>query len=151
MSPLRPGDAVLLAIDLGLRFGWAAYAKDGRLLTYGSRHLGNRSVLRRAVPGFLRDFPGLKTLVIEGGGDLAPPWEKAALRRGLTIRNVMGETWREKLLPARKRRTGKEAKAAADGLARKVIRDFGAKRPTSLRHDAAEAILVGWWAVNERP
>ena len=38
-------------------------------------------------------------------------------------------------------------KQAADGLAREIIEEHGAKRPTSLRHDAAEAILVGYWAV----
>ena len=32
-------------------------------------------------------------------------------------------------------------------LARQVIEWSGARRPTSLRHDAAEAILVGLWAV----
>jgi hypothetical protein len=30
-------------------------------------------------------------------------------------------------------------------MARKVIDWSGARRPTSLRHDAAEAILVGLW------
>jgi len=58
----------------------------------------------------------------------------------------MGEEWRASLLPPWARRTGEDAKAAAEELARKVIERSGAKRPTSLRHDAAEAILVGVWA-----
>ena len=149
VAPENP-EVSLLAIDLGLRFGWAAFTKEGRLNAYGSRHFGSRSTLRQAVPPFLRPYPSLTTLVIEGGGDLLLPWKREAGRRNISFLAVSGETWREKILPPRERRTGKEAKAAADGLARKVIADSGAKRPTSLRHDAAEAILVGYWAVTSR-
>ena len=42
-----------------------------------------------------------------------------------------------------------EAKRWADAGARRVIEWSGAPRPTSLRHDAAEAILVGLHAVLE--
>ena len=137
----------LLAVDLGLRCGWAAYASSGLLVAYGSRHFATLTVLRKAVPRILGGFPDLATLVIEGGGDLAVPWEKEAGRRGVVVIRVAGETWRREVLYPRQRRTGKEAKAAADQLARDVIERSGAKRPTSLRHDAAEAILVGAWAV----
>lgn len=140
-------DVHLLAVDLGLRFGWAAYTSSNKLIAYGSRHFGSRTVLRNAVPKILAEFPNLTTLVLEGGGDLAVPWEKEALRREVTVKRVAGETWREKIIPPRQRRTGREAKAAAVRLARDVIERSGAKRPTSLRHDAAEAILVGCWAL----
>jgi hypothetical protein len=50
------------------------------------------------------------------------------------------------VLPPSARRSGEDAKAAAEKLARDLIERSGAKRPTSLRHDAAEAILVGVWA-----
>jgi hypothetical protein len=39
----------LLAIDLGLRFGWAAFGGHGLLLQYGSRHFGTRASLRKAI------------------------------------------------------------------------------------------------------
>jgi hypothetical protein len=97
------------------------------------------------VPQILDSYPSLESLVLEGGGDLALPWEREARRRGLAYREVSGETWRKGLIVPSLRRTGKDAKAAADGLARGVIERSGAKRPTSLRHDAAEAILVGHW------
>jgi hypothetical protein len=139
-------DARLLAIDLGLRCGWAAFAGDGRLLAYGSRHFGSRATLRKAVPQILALYPSLALLVVEGGGDLFVPWEKEAARRGLAVKQVSGEDWRKSILLPWQRRTGKDAKAAADGVAREVIERSGAKRPTSLRHDAAEAILVGAWA-----
>jgi hypothetical protein len=136
----------LLAIDLGLRCGWAAFAEDGRLIAYGSRHFGSRATLRKAVPQILDGYPTLALLVVEGGGDLFVPWEKEALRRSIPVKQVSGEEWRKTILLPWQRRTGKDAKAAADGVAREVIERSGAKRPTSLRHDAAEAILVGAWA-----
>jgi hypothetical protein len=85
-------------------------------------------------------------VVIEGGGPFAEIWQKTAERQGLEIRQVYAEEWREALLLPRQQRTGKQAKQVADALARKVIEDSGLAKPTSLRHDAAEAILVGWWA-----
>ena len=136
----------LLAIDLGLRCGWAAFDETGRLLGYGSRHFGTRAALRKAVPQILAQYPRLVRLVVEGGGDLFVPWEKESARRGIPLRQVMGEQWRVSVLPPSARRSGEDAKAAAEKLAREVIERSGAKRPTSLRHDAAEAILVGVWA-----
>ena len=145
MTPIRR-EIRLLAIDLGLRCGWAAFADAGRLTAYGSRHFGSRTTLRKAVPQILDAYPRLALLVVEGGGDLFVPWEKEAARRGIAVKQVMGEEWRRTLLLPYQRRSGEDAKAAADGLARDVIERSGAKRPTSLRHDAAEAILVGAWA-----
>jgi hypothetical protein len=139
-------DVRVLAIDLGLRCGWATFGGDGRLIAYGSRHFGNRTALRKAIPQILDEYPDLERLVVEGGGDLFVPWEKEANRRGIVLHQVMGEEWRRRILLPRDRNSGKDAKAAADGAAREVIERSGAKRPTSLRHDAAEAILVGTWA-----
>ena len=136
----------LLAIDLGLRCGWATFDGTGRLIAYGSRHFGSRTMLRKAIPRILDEHPGLAVLVVEGGGDLFVPWEKEANRRGIVVNQVMGEEWRRQILLPRQQTNGKDAKAAADGAAREVIERSGAKRPTSLRHDAAEAILVGTWA-----
>jgi hypothetical protein len=140
----------LLAVDLGLRCGWATFDGDGRLLAYGSRHFGNRTALRKAIPRILGEYPQLGLLVIEGGGDLFVPWEKEAARRSIAVKQVMGEEWRRQILLPRQQTSGKDAKAAADGLAREVIERSGAKRPTSLRHDAAEAILVGTWVTSLR-
>lgn len=87
--------------------------------------------------------------MLEGGGPVADVWEREAARRGLPVLRVAAEDWRERLLYAREQRSGPQAKGAADGLARKVIDWSGAARPTSLRHDAAEAILLGLWALLE--
>ncbi|MBO6573950.1 MAG: hypothetical protein JJ896_00915 [Rhodothermales bacterium] len=137
----------LLAVDLGLRTGLAAYGPDGRLLWYRSRNYGSRSRLRSAAASLLREYRETTHLVVEGGGDLAVPWQKAAERAGVVPQFLDAHTWRTVLLLPREQRSGALAKQAADRLARKVIAWSGATRPTSLRHDAAEAILVGLWAV----
>jgi hypothetical protein len=42
-------------------------------------------------------------------------------------------------------RSTRVAKRTAAEVARRIIEWSGAPRPTSLRHDAAEAILIGLW------
>ena len=138
----------LLAVDLGLRTGLALYGADGKLRLYRSQHYGTRSQLRRGVGGLLHSFRPAH-VVLEGGGDLALLWAKVAEKAGARVRIVQAHEWRASLLLPRERRSGEQAKEAADGLARRVIAWSGAPRPTSLRHDAAEAILVGLWGVLE--
>lgn len=137
----------LLAVDMGLRTGLALYRRDGRLAWYRSRHFGTRDQLRRGVHGLLGELPELAWLVIEGGGPIAEIWAREATRRGIASRTIGAEVWRERLLRPRDRRDGGQAKRSADALARQVILWSDAPRPTSLRHDAAEAILIGLWAV----
>ncbi len=137
----------LLAVDLGVRTGLAVYGDDGRLRWYRSHNFGAAIRLRRAIPALLDEVPGLTRLVVEGGGHLAKPWQVEAEARSLTVRWVVAEEWRAAFFYPRERRTGEVAKHTADNLARRVIEWSGAKRPTSLRHDAAEAILIGLWGV----
>jgi len=102
------------------------------------------------VYGVARGVEGLAEIVVEGGGGgYAEPWIKEAHRRGIPGRVVDARVWRDRLLLSRDRRTGAGAKEQADTLARRVITWSGAPRPTALRHDAAEAILVGLWGVLE--
>lgn len=64
------------------------------------------------------------------------------------MRTIHAELWRTALIYARDRRSGTDAKAAADTLARAVIAWSGAPAPKgALRHDAAEAVGVGLWGV----
>ncbi|MCP3100963.1 hypothetical protein LZ198_18990 [Myxococcus sp. K15C18031901] len=139
----------LLAVDLGLRSGLARYGPDGRLVGYHSSNFGNRARLKRAVPALLTAQGPLSWLVLEGGGPVADVWEREAARRAVPVLRVSAEDWRHTLLYAREQRSGAQAKDVADGLARRVIDWSGAPRPTSLRHDAAEAILLGLWGVLE--
>ncbi len=139
----------LLAIDAGVRAGLAFYGDDGRLRWYRSRNYGSVARLRRAAWRVLNDMAPVRFLAVEGGGTAADPWLREAGRRGVEVIQVHAADWREPLLLPRDRRTGAAAKAHADTLARRVIDWSRAPRPTSLRHDAAEAILLGIWAVVE--
>ena len=141
-------DNRLLAVDLGLRTGLALFGGDGRLCSYRSHNFGNTARLRRAVPSLLRpDGHAADQLVLEGPRDLAEVWTRVADKNGITVSLISAETWRRVLLYRRQQRSGKDAKRNADDLARRVIQWSGAPGPTSLRHDAAEAILVGLWGV----
>ncbi|GMU20386.1 MAG: hypothetical protein AMXMBFR13_04830 [Phycisphaerae bacterium] len=139
----------LLAVDLGLRTGLALFGQDGRLIWYRSQNFGTTPRLRRGVHAILRDLPELEWLVLEGGGPIADVWEREAARSLVGIRRISAEEWRGRLLLQLQQRTGPQAKHSADELARRVIDWSSAARPTSLRHDAAEAILLGLWAVLE--
>lgn len=139
----------LLAVDLGVRTGLAVYGADGRLLRYRSQNFGSAARLRRALPALLEAERDLAWLVMEGGGPLADAWTREAARRGLAMLQISAEDWRHDLLYPREQRSGPQAKSIADGLARRVIEWSRAPRPTSLRHDAAEAILIGFWGVLE--
>jgi len=147
-TPERPSESRrLLAVDVGLRAGLAIYAGDGRLEGYRSTNFGSQARLKRGVYGVMREIRDLEEVVVEGGGPIADPWLREIERRGLRGVRVDAGVWRERLLLPRDRRSGVDAKEQADVVARRVIEWSGASRPTSLRHDAAEAILVGLWGV----
>ncbi len=130
-----------------MRTGLASYGDDGRLRWYRSQNFGTAERLRRAIPALLDAEPGLEWLVVEGGGALARPWVTEAAAHGVGLLTVSAEAWRQALLYPREQRSGETAKRTAIELARRAIEWSEAKRPASLRHDAAEAILVGLWGV----
>jgi hypothetical protein len=137
----------LLAVDVGVRTGLAVYRDDGRLIWYRSRNFGAAARLKRAIPALLHEAFDPTWVVLEGGGPLADHWATAAERHGSHVRRVSAEEWRSAFLLPRDQRSGDQAKRVADGLARRVVEWSDAARPTSLRHDAAEAILIGLWGV----
>jgi hypothetical protein len=139
--------SVLLAVDLGLRTGLALFGDDGRVLSYQSRNFGTSTRLRSAVHAMIAGTPDLAWLVMEGGGNLAEIWRREAERAGVKILQIAAEQWRETLFYEREHRNGPQAKQHAIEMARHVIDWSGAARPTSLRHDAAEAILIGLYGV----
>lgn len=140
---------MLLAVDLGLRSGLALYDRDGRLTRFSSLSFGTRTRLKRGVWSVLSQHEGVEVVVVEGDRALGDAWLKAADKRGARGHFVAPETWRARLLLPRERRSGADAKRHADDVARNVIDWSGAKRPTSLRHDVAEAICIGLWGVLE--
>ncbi len=139
----------LLAVDLGLRAGLALYGGDGRLRWYRSTHFGTMATLKQGLRRVVREAGPLAFLYAEGDLHHFDLWAKEAQRAGAQARRVSPERWRAGLLLGRERRSGAEAKAHADTLARCVVEWSGAKGVTSLRHDAAEAILIGLHGVLE--
>jgi len=137
----------LLAVDLGVRTGLALYGRDGRLKWYRSRNFGTIQRLRRGVSAVLDGISDIDRLVLEGGGELAEIWEREAIRRALPVIKINAELWRKEFLYPREQRSGRDAKQKAGEMARLVILWSGVRKPTSLRHDAAEAILAGLWGV----
>ena len=146
---MTPPFKKLLAIDLGLRTGLALYDETGHLLWYRSHHYGSIAHLKRAIYPLIQEIEGLAWLIIEGDRLLAEKWERVALKKGVSVRIIGAEAWRTRLLYAREQRSGSDAKRHADAQARKIIEWSEAPRPTSLRHDAAEAILIGIWGLLE--
>lgn len=149
MTPSVPDRPALLAVDLGVRTGLAAYGRDGRLRWVRSHNLGTAARLRRAVRGLLAAEPGLERLVLEGGGRLADLWLAEAAAVGLPARVVDADVWRRALLYPRERRDAATAKVHAELLARRIVTWSELRGVVSLRHDAAEAVCVGLWAVVE--
>ncbi len=141
--------ASLLAVDLGLRTGLALYGSDARLVWYRSQHFATRNSLRRGVHGLLDACPDISHLVLEGGGPIADIWVRDAARRGITVRQIAAEDWRGRFFNPKDQRGRDRSKLTADVLARHIIEWSEAPKPTSLRHDAAEAILIGLWGVLE--
>lgn len=135
-----------MAVDLGLKTGLAVYSADGRLQSYRSQNYGSRERLKRGAEAALDAVAEVRWLAVEGDAALGRVWGRAAQRRGATWTAVSADQWRAVLLHPSERRTGADAKRHADRLARLVIDCSGAAKPTSLRHDAAEAILAGLWA-----
>ena len=147
MPDLPLPSRALLAVDLGLKTGLAYYGGDGRLVWYRSHNLGSRQRLKRAAYGLLSEHSSVTHLAVEGGGPLVEPWKKEAERRGLRFLRVDAETWRKELLtPSERRLPSAKLKIRADQLARAAITWSDAPQPTSLRHDAAEAVLLGLYA-----
>lgn len=135
----------LLGVDLGLRTGLALYGDTGRLIWYRSRHFGTTAQLRGGVYAILSELPDLRWLVLEGGNTYGDIWRREAVRRGIEALQIDAADWRGQFLYPRQQQSGLAAKKHAGHLARRVIAWSDAARPTALRHDTAEAILIGLW------
>lgn len=144
-----PATSHLLAVDVGLHTGLALLNETPQLLWYRSHHLPNQQKLKKMIAKLLRDSPHPTHIYLEGSGPLAELWLREAENLSLAVKQISAELWREKLLYARQQTSGHQAKREADGLARKVIEQLGGKKPTQLRHDTAEAILIGLYGLLE--
>ena len=137
----------LLAVDVGLHTGLALFSENAELLWYRSHHVSSSAKLKKLVGKLLREAPRPTHLYLEGGGPLVEIWQHEAVKLAICTEQIHAQQWRAQLLNDRQQRSGAQAKKEADGIARKVIEQLGHKNPTSLRHDTAEAILVGLYGL----
>ena len=137
----------LLAVDAGLHTGLALYARNGRLLWYRSHHLGDQNKLKRLIASLLRRHPLPTHIYLEGGGPVAELWQREAVKLGRLFVQLHADQWRGRLFYARQHPSGRIAKQQALEMAISVIDLLGQKKPTGLRHDTAEAILVGLYGL----
>ena len=140
-----------LGIDLGLATGIAVYNRDGRLESVRSRHFQSRDALRAAAGAILDEIPHVHGVILEGGGELAEVWQRAAAHRGIHLRVVQAREWRSRFFYPREHRSGAEAKEHAIRMAGQVVAWSEPKgvAASALGHDAAEAIMVGLFGVIE--
>lgn len=137
----------LLAVDAGLHTGLALYNRANQLLWYRSHHLADQQKLKRLVATLLRSTPQPTHIYLEGGGPLAELWQREALKLERIFVQLHAGQWREQLFYARQHPSGRVAKQQALVMASGVIDHLGHKKPTGLRHDTAEAILIGLYGL----
>ena len=140
-----------VGVDLGLATGIAVYNRDGRLEAVRSRHFQSRDALRAAAGAILDEIPHVQSVILEGGGELAEVWQRAAAHRGIHLRVVQAHEWRSRFFYPREHRNGPEAKEHAVKMAAQVLAwsETRGVSAGSLGHDAAEAIMVGLFGVHE--
>lgn len=146
-NAMPPKSPRLLAVDLGLVSGWATFDEDGRAIAHRAPKFADVGRLKRSVRGLIP--PTVTHVYVEGDRHYGDIWGKAAARTGAKLRPVSPEQWRKRLLLPRERRSGAEAKAAAEALAKRVLAWSGAPPKTKLRTDAAEAIAIGLFGALE--
>jgi len=140
----------LLAIDAGLHCGYAMFdLASTSLLWYRSHNYGQLARLRRGVSTLVSQELPIAVMVVEGGGNVAEPWLKVADFHCIPLVQIHAEAWRSDILYAREQRSGAEAKRAAQHYAQQRMEHAKvAYHYNQVRHDAAEAILIGEWAIH---
>lgn len=137
----------LLAIDLGLRGGMALYGQDGRLRWFRAQHFGCVTQLRRAATRIIGETQNLQWILSEGDYSLAAVWERVAMKQQVRVQRVSAQAWRGDLMAGAAHMSAADAKKSCIALARRIIDWSDLAQPTTLRYDAAEAILIGLWGV----
>ena len=161
-------DLRLLAVDLGLRTGLALYDGEGKLIRYAQYskltdavELGDLAeawLAGEEEEGEADTKRPVTHLAIEGRDvALRDEWAAAALRaakrldcKPARLVDVSPEGWRKALLLPKERKTGLAAKAAARLVARQLVLERGtdgAAHSGRFPTDAAEAVLVGYYAI----
>ncbi len=136
----------LLAVDLGVKTGYALYSNQGEFIRYHSQNFGNAQRLKKGVYGILKSCENLQYLYLEGGGKLEKFWIKEAKKLGVKVIQLHAHDWRNEIYPAAKHQDkSKQTKIFAEKKALEILSKQDAPTPSSLTHDVAEAILIGYF------
>ena len=136
---------VLLAIDVGMKAGFAWFDENGMLIRARSTRFAKRITLKRALPSILTEIEGVTEVALEGQGEIADIFRKGIQHAALPVLHFSAEKWREDMLLPRERRSGQQAKATAEAMALKIAHECGNPPKCAYDDDAAEAVLFGLW------
>jgi Icc-related predicted phosphoesterase len=138
----------LLAVDLGLRTGTAVFDRNGTVLAVDTWRFHDPESLDLGLKDILTAH-NITHVVIEGEDrKLFYIWRRAIEKfEGVQLARVVADDWRRMLLSKKEMRDARKAKSAAGLIAKQVLKDNEDLRDKKLSSDAAEALLVGRYAV----
>ena len=140
----------LLAVDLGLRTATVVLNGKGDILDVQDWRFTDHPQLEGALQGILHNHT-ITHVVVEGSDvKLVRIWRKAieTYNPDLPFARVMAEDWRESFLLPKERKNTQAAKDAAVLIAKQFwIKKLEHNSKSKLTKDAAEAILVGQYAI----
>ncbi|MDD3130933.1 MAG: hypothetical protein PHN94_03835, partial [Bacteroidales bacterium] len=83
------------------------------------------------------------------GGPLLKLWDAYLEKRNIEVLHIMAEEWRRALLLSREQRKGAQAKENAVRYAGIIIQKISNQKTLVTNNNAAEAILIGTWAMEK--
>lgn len=131
-----PKTAVLFAVDMGLRSGFAFYNSSGYLIDFTSHRFITLSTLKDSILEVLDSISErhhLTNFVLEGDNVYGEIWRTAIeifgheKNKDIDIMYVSPSEWREKVLSLKERKNGKDAKTAARQICRQIMWRSGKK------------------------
>lgn len=125
-----PNNAVLLAVDMGLRSGFALYNSSGSLIDFTDHKFLSLPTLKESILEVLNCLSvkhHLTNFVLEGDAVYGEIWrtsiEEFGCKRNeeMDILFVSPSEWRESLLTLKERKSGQDAKTAARQICRQIM------------------------------
>lgn len=125
-----PNNAVLLAVDMGLRSGFALYNSSGLLIDFTNHRFLSLPTLKESILEVLNSIyvtHHLTNFVLEGDAVYGELWRMALeefshkKNETVDVLFVSPSEWRERLLTLKERKSGQDAKTAARQICRQIM------------------------------
>jgi hypothetical protein len=138
----------LLAVDLGLRTGTAVLDRNGTVLAVDTWRFHDQESLTEGLTEILSTH-NITHVVIEGEDrKLFYIWRRAIEKfDGVQLARVVADDWRRMLLSKKEMRDARKAKKCSRSHCETMLKHNDELRAKKLSADAAEALLVGCYAV----